>query len=392
MSFQCLPLRPSSLARPAVRLSLAALKWIGVGGLLATATLTPASTTARGAEAPLTLVERSIIQDQGSWLVDYRLRYDGAAGMIVPSNEIHAKVEGWVSNSRVASHALPRWSSLIVSGPSGLATATEVIAAGDESQRCHERMALQVWTGDAEPPPEPFANAKTGTGTRGSGPGAGTGTGTGTTAAERPTILSLAPGATVRVRLRIEHQHFLYGDYDPLLGLRTVEIRLGGAVLDDPVVPMDREQYLAHPKTTWPVPPEDRRDTRHYVSGPDSLHLEAHIPGNQYYRFPERAVRYGTKMRLRFWYLIAAGTEGECRARVAQYKDTPTAWKVLTDGAHEDTLATVGRWVKVERIFRTQSEATTLALDFRICGGAEVGEMWIDDVSLEPVGVVPSAP
>jgi len=194
------------------------------------------------------------------------------------------------------------------------------------------------------------------------------------------------------VRLRLEHQHFLYGDYDPLLGLRAVELRLGAATLNDPVVPMDREQYLAQPKATWPVPPEDRRDTRHYVSGPDSLHLEAHIPGNQYYRFPERAVRYGTKMRLRFWYLIAAGTEGECRARIAQYKDTPTAWKVLTDGAHEEVLTTVGRWVKVERIFRTESEATTLALDFRICGGAEVGEMWVDDVSLEPVGAAHSEP
>ena len=140
------------------------------------------------------------------------------------------------------------------------------------------------------------------------------------------------------------------------------------------------------------MPPEDRRDTRHYVSAPDSLHLEAHIPGNQYYRFPERPVRYGTKMRLRFWYLIAAGTEGECRARVAQYKDTPTAWKVLTDGAHEEVLTTVGRWVKVERVFRTETEATTLALDFRISGGAEVGEMWIDDVSLEPVVTTSTQP
>ena len=94
------------------------------------------------------------------------------------------------------------------------------------------------------------------------------------------------------------------------------------------------------PKAGWPAPPEDRRDTRLFVSGPDSLHLEAHIPGNQYYRFPERPVRYGTKMRLRFWYLIASGTEGECRARIAQYKDTPTAWKVLSDGAAAEVVET----------------------------------------------------
>ena len=146
------------------------------------------------------------------------------------------------------------------------------------------------------------------------------------------------------------------------------------------------------PRYTWPAPPDDRRDTRYFVSAPDSLHLEAHVPGNQYYRFPERPVRYGTRMKLSYWYLIAQGTEGECRARVAQYKDTPSAWKVLADGGHEECLNTVGRWVKVEHVFRTENDATTLALDFRITG-AEVGEMWIDDVRLDPVaGPAPTGP
>jgi hypothetical protein len=90
-------------------------------------------------------------------------------------------------------------------------------------------------------------------------------------------------------------------------------------------------------------------------------------------------------MRLTYWYFIAPGTEGECRSRIAQYKDTPTAWKVLTDGAHEECLTRVGRWVKVERIFRTECDATTLALDFRITSSTDIGEMWIDDVTLEPV-------
>jgi hypothetical protein len=324
---------------------------------------------------PLAILARSIIQDQGSWQVDYRLRHDGATGLVVTPNEIVARVEGWVSNSRAASHAMPRLSSLILSGPSGLSATTDVIATADEVQRCRERLAVQVWTDD-DPEPLPAPPARPGTGAGASAP-PGT--------PERAPILSLAPAALVRVRLRLEHQHFLYGDYDPLLGLRALELHLGVAVLRD-VVPLDREQYLAQPKYAWPQPPDDRRDTRHFVSAPDSLHLEAHIPGNQYYRFPERPVRYGTKMRLRFWYLIAAGTEGECRARIAQYKDTPTAWKVLTDGAHEQVLTTVGRWTKVEHIFRTESDATTLALDFRIGGGSDVGEMWIDDVSLEPIG------
>ncbi len=197
--------------------------------------------------------------------------------------------------------------------------------------------------------------------------------------------MSLAPGGEVHVRLRLEHQHVLYGDYDPLLGVRAVEITLAGATVRDRVV-LDREQYLAQPRFAWPEPPEERRDTRHSVTGPDSLHLEAHVPGHHYYRYPDRPVRYGTPMRLRFSYLIAAGTEGECRVRVAQYKDTPTSWRMLNGAGFEKCLTVVGRWTRVEHVFTTDAEATTLALDFRIAGDADVGEMWIDDVSLEPVG------
>lgn len=317
----------------------------------------------------LTIQRRAVNQDQGGWRVDYRLRYDGPSGIVLTPTEVWARVESWVSNSRVASHAVPRWSSLAISGPSGQASTAEVITAADEAQRCREKVSLIVWTGDDPPvdlpPPRPGVPA--------TGP-----------------LLSVPPGGTLNVRVRWEHLHYLYGDYDPLLGQRAIELRLGPATLRD-VLPMDQEHYLAMPRFTWPAPPEDRRDTRYFVSGPDSLHLEAHVPGNQYYRFPERPVRYATKMRLRFWYLVAPGTEGECRVRIAQYKDTPTAWRALTDGAYEECLPTVGRWVKFEHVFRTEPDATTLALDFRI-SGADVGEMWIDDVTLEPVCGPPSGP
>jgi hypothetical protein len=204
--------------------------------------------------------------------------------------------------------------------------------------------------------------------------------------------LSLGPSAIVRVRLRLEHQHILYGDYDPLLAIRAVTLTLGSTPVRD-VVPLDREQYLAQPRFTWLEPPEERRDTRHAVSGPDSLHLEAHVPGHQSYRYPERPVRYNTKMRLRFWYLVAAGTEGECHVRVAQFKETPISFRTLNSGSFEQCLKIIGRWTKVDRIIQTESEATTLTLEFKIVSETEVGEMWIDDVSLEPMGCeVPGGP
>lgn len=322
----------------------------------------------------LTVLQRTVTQDQGGWRVEYHLRYDGTSGIVVTPSDITLKVEGWLSNSRVASHSTPRWSLVAISGSSGMSNSSEVISSSDDEQQCRERVVVQVWTDDdppAEHSPKPGSSR--------------------VNTPDPAPILALAPGSKLRVRLRFEHQHFLFGDYDPLLGRRSMELRLNSATLQD-TLPMEREQYFALPRYIWPSPPEERRDSRLFISKPDSLHIEAHIPGNQSYRFPERPVRYATKMRLSFWYLVAPGTEDECRARIMQYKDSPTAQRAIPEGGQEICLKTVGRWTKVERIFQTEPEATTLALDFRICGGADVGEVWIDDVNLEPLVTIVASP
>jgi hypothetical protein len=90
-------------------------------------------------------------------------------------------------------------------------------------------------------------------------------------------------------------------------------------------------------------------------------------------------------MRLHFWYLIAVGTEGECGMRVAQYRDTSDTWLKLDAAGTELTLKTIGRWTEVERIIQTDSQATSLALEFKVVGDTDIGEMWIDDVNLQVV-------
>lgn len=345
--------------------------------------LAPPATSPPPSAGRLTVVERRVAQDQGGWIVTYRVRYHGPAGMIVTPSEVLARLDGWVSNSRISTHAIPRWSSAVVSSASGLSGTADVMVAASESLRCRERATIRVWadTPEADGLAPDVIPASTPLPIRSRG------SSTAPSAEPQQPLLSVAPGSTLHVRLRLEHLHDVYGDYDPLLGVRSFQLHLGSATLRD-AIPLDREQYVAQPRYEWPVPPEDRRDTRHYVSAPDSIHLEAHIPGNQWYRFPERPVRYGTRMRLSYWYLIAAGTEGECRARVVQAKDTPTVWKALNEGSHEECLGTVGRWIKVERVFRTERDATLLTLDFRITG-SEVGEMWVDDVRLEPLDTPP---
>jgi hypothetical protein len=44
-----------------------------------------------------------------------------------------------------------------------------------------------------------------------------------------------------------------------------------------------------------------------------------------------------------------------------------------------------GRWRRFEQILTTRRETTTMALDFRIVG-ANVGEIWIDEIQLTPLG------
>jgi len=322
----------------------------------------------------LVIVNRSIVQDQGAWQVDYRLRQDGTSGLIVTAEEVLVRVEGWVSNSRAAGHAAPRWSALTISGPSRLQAIGDVIVSDDEEGRCRERAEVRIWAEDARG--NPAGRAFESGGPRNPGDDSPT------------TVLSLPPGITVRVRLRLEHQHVVYGPYDPLLGLRTVHLRLGSASLCD-ALPLDQEQQVTLPRPPRFEVPEEHRDTQYYCSGPDSLHVAAHLPGNAYFRFAEIPVRYDTKMRLRFSYLVAAGTEGTCRARITQFKDSPVAWRVLTDGRREVPLNLVGRWTQVDLVFRTEQKATTLALDFRIDGDSvEVGEFWIDDIRLEPLVAV----
>ena len=69
---------------------------------------------------------------------------------------------------------------------------------------------------------------------------------------------------------------FLFGPYNPLLGKRDLSIRLGSDVITD-TLPLNQQQYAAFPHEEWELFQRNRLDTMHFVSKPDSLHLEAHV-------------------------------------------------------------------------------------------------------------------
>ncbi len=251
-----------------------------------------ATSTAIGGDEPkkLTLIDRCVTQDQGAWIIDYRLKYYGGTGVVVLPDEIAVRIEGWVSNSRIESHAIPKQSLLKIDHRADLSDVSEIISAPDDSHRCSERLLALVWTEDQ--------NRATRHPSQRTSPSPSIGVVPIAQAVQARSLLplSIAPDGIVHIQLRLEHQHAIYGDYDPLLSMRTVELKLGSLVVHD-IVPLDCEQYLALPRFTWPDPPVERRDTLHFISAPDSLHIEAHVAGNQCYRYPERPIRYNTKMR-----------------------------------------------------------------------------------------------
>ncbi len=99
------------------------------------------------------LVHRVIGQDQGDWQVDYRLRLESGPAASLAPGDLAATVDGWVSNSRVPSHAVPRRSTPKVEGAGGGTSAHDVIASPDEAKQCRERLVLRAWSAAAAEPP-----------------------------------------------------------------------------------------------------------------------------------------------------------------------------------------------------------------------------------------------
>lgn len=331
---------------------------------------------ASAADGHLSLVRRTLGQDQGDWQVDYSFQNDGSEPLTIAPGDVSVRAEAWLSNSKVESHGTPRHAATFLDGRSGPVAFAELVASTDEESRCRERLTIQVAIQPpaASPPavdPPMRASMKVFPAlTHNQSVPLGTSV--------------VSPGAELLVRLRFEHHHMVQGDYDPLLGRRDIEIKLGASMFRDSL-PLDREQYLAMPRDVLPEPPAENKDARYAVSGPDSLHLDAESTNGSYYRFPDHRVRYSTRMKLRFWYRIAEGTEGSLKVKLAQYRYSPSgSYKGLYDANMDIALPTAGRWVLFEKVFRTEAESTNLVVDFRITS-CDVGEAWIDDVSLVPL-------
>lgn len=307
----------------------------------------------------LILLDRQISQESDGWNIVYKLRYCSEEKIELLGSDINLEYEAWVSNSACPPHIIPKKSAMKINLAEINSTQTTVIASPIDRYRCRERISIAFSLNLEE---EPFKNRI------------------------YWIPLKLIPKKEFWCYLKIEHEHFLYRTYDPLLGERHLKIRFGGFYFIDNI-PLSEEYYSAQAKIQLSKVPEERLNDRQFRSAPDSLFLAADIPGLQYFRFDDLPIKYNSQLKISFYYLVACGTEGACQARVIEYQDTPNAWYRL-DGGFDEGLVITGKWRKFEKTFRLTDQTTTMALDFRITG-ANIGEMWIDDVIIEPIEKAP---
>ncbi len=326
----------------------------------------------------LVIVQRTVTVREGgyrAWQVDYLLRYDGEEPLVIPPGTVSARVEGNVSHSAVPGHEVPRQSTVEAGWLPGFTAAGNLlIDGGKRDHHCRERLTMLVWPaeGGADPPYELMV------------------LGVWVPRPRDPPVRSVPPGGMVRVRLLLEHAHPFYGPFHVLLGERTVEVEMGGAMVRDRLPLCSEPRWKVRPLRLEPE--EDWRDTRIFFSAPASLHLRAHEWGRETWRHSSYVpVKPGSVVRLSFRYLVAAGTQATCRARVSQVHDTPTAWRTCYDAERDLPLAVVGRWTPVDTLVRVDPQANLLTVSFRVVllqEDVSVGELWIDDLELsEPYPV-----
>jgi hypothetical protein len=263
-----------------------------------------------------------------SWVLDYALACTEAASF--SRDDVTVKVQSVVSNSSVPLHAIAREVTVALSAREGF-RAEAAVADG-----CSERVTAYLWR-DVE---DDLGRAK---GDQGAGVG-------------RECLLDVGNspfhlvGEPFRLRLVLTHIHQLYGAYQPLLGRRQVTLRLGAAEFRDEIMLL-KDPMIHSPITLGDVP-LDRQDSRAFTSPPASLYLAADLPGEGEFLFPGVAVRYGSRVRLTFWYLVSSNSQTELRMLIRQYQDSGLRRRFLVP-RREYRPRPGNRWIRFVKVFRT---------------------------------------
>jgi hypothetical protein len=299
------------------------------------------------------LLSRSITQDGGSWDIVYRFRYYGPRVYIYP-RDVNITISSLVSNSRVPGHGVPLPSHLHLDNSLALWTYSNIIIPEitgtyrSLEKICNENLGISV---------DPS---------------------------------SLRTGDTLTLKLRLEHDHSVYKDFDPLLGTRFLKISMKSFRFID-IIPLNSVSPVFY-KSISPDSPPEKKSKKYYVSSPDSLYvnLSDETSGNWYHEWRFDRMPPGTRWRLKFFYLIALGTNGNPNIRIDQNYQTTRYGENVS--RHEESLKSVGRWTEYDRVIELGplTNALRLYIGINSVPGVreavgESGEMWVDDVTISPL-------
>jgi len=122
--------------------------------------------------------------------------------------------------------------------------------------------------------------------------------------------------------------------------------------------------------------PEERLDSRHFLSPPNALYLSNETPGFNSFHFKDVIVKGGQQITIGFNYRQQGSG---LRARLSQYHDTPHNWKKLE--IFDKSLPANKGWTKFEEKARLHQETTSIALDFRLTKNSS-SQVWIDEIEI----------
>ena len=197
----------------------------------------------------ITILDRQISQENfntkerignSGWKIIYKLKYCGKEPIELSTTDINFEYKASVSNSSVPSHIRP----IKISAEWLLAESNQksipVISHSNDRYKCKEIIKIAFSTG-LKKETEPFKG----------------------TLYFIP--LKLIPEQEFWCYLTLEHEHFLYGNYNLLLGEREIKIKISNFYFLDKIL-LEEEYFPIRSKIGLNKIPDERLDTRPAVS------------------------------------------------------------------------------------------------------------------------------
>lgn len=194
------------------------------------------------------------------------------------------------------------------------------------------------------------------------------------------------PGDQVVLIVNFKHNHFLQGKYHPLFGKRLISLWVNGwcGAYNHYSSPDNFIRSKIFNRSQFPA---DVSSTTYTTDGSPSLWLFSHAPDILSYRVDNIQVRYGSLVRVSFFYLVAEGSISKPVVDIQQFKSGPgSSWSQAPELDQSFVLLSKKKsqqWERFDRIIKIGNSTTDMTVRFRLMSGdfnLVPGEIWISQL------------